>query len=110
MTLGTAREFRRAGLGSILVDRVLDMINKMPECGALYLHVITYNVGAIRLYERLGFSKVKEIEDYYSINNVNHNCYLYARYFHGNRGHKTIYDVMYDFATSILKNVLPWRN
>ncbi|KAL7460311.1 hypothetical protein ACHAXS_000774 [Conticribra weissflogii] len=109
MTLGTAREFRRAGLGSILVNRVVDMINKIPECGALYLHVITYNIGAIRLYERLGFSKVKEIEDYYSIKNVNHNCYLYARYFHGNRGHKTIYDVIYDLATSILKNVLPWR-
>ncbi|KAL3789080.1 hypothetical protein ACHAW5_009819 [Stephanodiscus triporus] len=50
--------------------------------GALYLHVITYNEGAIRLYERLGFVRVKEIKDYYLINSVNYDCYLYARYFH----------------------------
>lgn len=31
-------------------------------CGALYLHVITYNKGAIRMYERLGFKRVKKIE------------------------------------------------
>jgi ribosomal protein S18 acetylase RimI-like enzyme len=31
-------------------------------CGALYLHVITYNKGAIRMYERLGFMRVKKIE------------------------------------------------
>ena len=35
---------------------------KEVECGALYLHVITYNKGAIRLYEKLGFMKVKTIK------------------------------------------------
>eukprot|EP00970_Alexandrium_tamarense_P001008 scaffold109_cov193-Alexandrium_tamarense.AAC.10 len=35
MTLGTVREFRRTGLGSLLVERVVDMINTTPECGAL---------------------------------------------------------------------------
>eukprot|EP00956_Cyclotella_meneghiniana_P016686 scaffold26508_cov29-Cyclotella_meneghiniana.AAC.5 len=45
MTLGTVPEFRRFGLGSILVNRVVDMIETQPECGALYLHVITYNKG-----------------------------------------------------------------
>ena len=63
MTLGTTREFRRCGLGSVLVNRVVDTIEqKEEECGALYLHVITYNDGAIRLYERLGFMRVKEIK------------------------------------------------
>ncbi|KAL7543792.1 hypothetical protein ACHAXR_013171 [Thalassiosira sp. AJA248-18] len=87
MTLGTTREFRRCGLGSILVNRVVDMVEDREECGALYLHVITYNEGAIRLYERLRFSKVKDIKDYYSINSVNYDCYLYARYFHGESIH-----------------------
>ena len=66
MTLGTTREFRRCGLGSILVNKVVDMIqdqhNEDLICGALYLHVILYNKGAIRLYERLGFMKVKLIK------------------------------------------------
>ena len=65
MTLGTTREFRRCGLGSLLVNRVVDMIeeNEVEElCGALYLHVIIYNLCAIRLYERLGFMRVKKIK------------------------------------------------
>ena len=63
MTLGTTREFRRCGLGSMLVNKVVNMIQtKEVECGALYLHVITYNKGAIRLYEKLGFMKVKMIK------------------------------------------------
>ena len=122
MTLGTTREFRRCGLGSLLVNKVVNMIESQEEqlCGALYLHVIVYNLGAIRLYERLGFMMVKKIKgelfyisvcalfddeycltnnihligisldfscffviDYYTINSVNYDCYLYARYFHG---------------------------
>ena len=63
MTLGTTREFRRSGLGSVLVNKVVNMIQmKEVDCGALYLHVITYNKGAIRLYEKLGFMKVKMIK------------------------------------------------
>eukprot|EP00804_Cyclotella_cryptica_P020651 CCRYP_003471-RE/>CCRYP_003471-RE protein AED:0.20 eAED:0.20 QI:197/1/1/1/0.75/0.6/5/2458/445 len=103
MTLGTVPEFRRSGLGSILVNRVVDVINTRPECGALYLHVIVYNKGAMRLYERLSFLRVKEIQDYYTINNVNYNCFLYARYFHGNRGHRnSIYAIIIDFAVSLV--------
>lgn len=133
MTLGTVREFRRTGLGSLLVERVVDMINTTPECGALYLHVITYNEGAMKLYEKLGFAFVKEIKgetlwgggdcchiyyhlgdfltssaliDYYTINSINYDCYLYARYFHGNRGHRnSVYCVVYDFAATVL-NIL----
>mmetsp|Transcript_40481 Transcript_40481/g.71212 ORF Transcript_40481/g.71212 Transcript_40481/m.71212 type:complete len:221 (-) Transcript_40481:98-760(-) len=106
MTLGTSAEFRRCGLGSLLVNRVVDVIvRERGDCGALYLHVITYNEGAIRLYERLGFSKVKVIKDYYTINSVNYECYLYARYFHGNRGHKTTFGVLYDLATSIIRKL-----
>mmetsp|Transcript_10718 Transcript_10718/g.23741 ORF Transcript_10718/g.23741 Transcript_10718/m.23741 type:complete len:625 (+) Transcript_10718:189-2063(+) len=124
MTLGTCREFRRCGLGSLLVNRVVEMIEKKKTsiksrscsnhqeeeeeeglCGALYLHVITYNGGAMRLYERLGFTRVKEIQDYYTINSVNYDCYLYARYFHGNRGHQTTFDVLYGLASSIIRKL-----
>jgi ribosomal protein S18 acetylase RimI-like enzyme len=131
MTLGTSREFRRVGLGSILVNRVVDMIKSKHECGALYLHVITYNETAIKLYERLDFSRVKKIigegtsalnleqdfmsfiltlsvyylfSGYYTINSVNYDCYLYARYFHGNFGHKNS-EYLSNFARVILRKM-----
>lgn len=110
MTLGTTKEFRRFGLGSILVNKVVDMIQEQHNedliCGALYLHVILYNKGAIRLYERLGFMKVKLIKDYYTINSVNYDCYLYAKYFWGNRGHQTTVDLLYGYASSILHKLI----
>lgn len=108
MTLGTTRDFRRSGLGSILVERVANMVQSLPEVGTLHLHVITYNRGAIRLYEKLGFMRVKEIEGYYSINGIHYNCYLYARYFHGNMGHRSIYDVLVGYAQSVW-NYFAWK-
>ncbi|KAL7552049.1 hypothetical protein ACHAWF_015282 [Thalassiosira exigua] len=125
MTLGTDREFRRCGLGSKLVENAMEMVErggdgedddgddngdvgeggKRGPCGAAYLHVITYNEGAMRMYERLGFDRVKVIKDYYSINHVNYDCYLYARYFHGNRGHKSKLDMLYDLTASVLRTI-----
>jgi len=98
MTLGTSREFRRIGLGSLLVKRVIDLVERTHDCGALYLHVITYNKTAMKFYERLGFMFIKEIKDYYTINSVNFDCYLFARYFHGNWGHRTSYSIISNYV------------
>jgi hypothetical protein len=99
MTLGTARNFRRYGLGSMLIESIITMIENEGNTstttssssmgleendtyetamqkgralamygrptqltGVLYLHVIIYNTGAMRMYERLGFIRVKEIQ------------------------------------------------
>lgn len=65
MTLGTVQSKRKAGLGTQLVKMCMREVEADEECGALYLHVITFNEPAIRLYEKLGFDRVEEIEDYY---------------------------------------------
>lgn len=84
MTLGTVPEYRKCGLATTLVEQcVQDLITDDPNCGALYLHVSTSNDSAIRFYERLGFWRVQEIPDYYTIQGTLHNSYLYAKYFHG---------------------------
>ena len=62
MTLGTVLEFRHLKLATLLVQRVERMVQQDPTCGALYLHVITFNVAAIRFYEKLGFFRVTEIQ------------------------------------------------
>lgn len=84
MTLGTVPKYRNLGLGSILVERCVDVARRNRECGVIYLHVIKYNKGAIRFYEKLGFSRVTEIQDYYIIDGVKYNCYLYAKCLNGN--------------------------
>lgn len=62
MTLGTETEFRHARLATTLVKKCIQIVENDSQCGALYLHVITFNTAAIRLYERLGFYRVQEIE------------------------------------------------
>lgn len=83
MTVGVIAEFRNIDLGSTLVKRVISAVEVDKTCGTIYLHVIIHNIAAIRFYEKLGFYRVKEIQDYYKIDGENHNCYLYAKYFHG---------------------------
>ena len=106
MTLGTASEYRMAGLGSHLVQQCMDQVEQDPRCGALYLHVITHNQGAIRLYEKLGFYRVQEIPDYYDIDGEKYPCFLYAKYYHGNRGHRAIYRVFTRYLYSLVRQVL----
>lgn len=83
MTLGTVDRYRHAGLGTELVQKCVEQVQQDPSCGVLYLHVITFNQAAIRLYEKMGFYRVEEIVNYYLIDGRSHNCYVYAKYFHG---------------------------
>jgi ribosomal protein S18 acetylase RimI-like enzyme len=94
MTLGTVDEYRQAGLGTTLIQRCMEQVEQDSSCGALYLHVITDNQAAIRFYEKLGFYRVTEISNYYSIDGKLHSCYLYAKYYHGNRGHRDPYRLL----------------
>lgn len=82
MTVGTV--VKHAGLGTHLIQRCLqEQVEVDPSCGVVYLHVLCQNHAAIRMYEKLGFYRVQEIENYYNIDDVLHNCYLYAKYYHG---------------------------
>jgi ribosomal protein S18 acetylase RimI-like enzyme len=129
MTLGTVPEYRKIGLGSALVqeciiDKVILQQQQQQEqeqqhddnhntvdvensdkCGTCYLHVITSNHAAIRFYEKLGFYRVLQIDDYYDINGEKHACFLYAKYFHGNRGHRDVFKMLSRALWSVWKHV-----
>lgn len=81
MTLGCT--VRRIGLATTMIEECLNEVEHDELCGVVYLHVITDNAAAIRMYEQLGFYRVQEIENYYSIDDTLHNCFLYAKYYHG---------------------------
>lgn len=103
MTLGVIPSCRKAGLGSQLVERCQRLVESDPGCGVLYLHVITFNAGAIRLYEKLGFYRVEEIENYYTIDGRHYNAFLFAKYFHGNRGHRDLFSLLRESARTLWK-------
>jgi ribosomal protein S18 acetylase RimI-like enzyme len=84
MTLGSTQ--RRRGWGTTLVQLCLDRAMRDAHCGAVYLHVLTKNYAAIRLYEKMGFTRVHEVENYYWIDGQYYNCFLYAKFLSGNKG------------------------
>ena len=80
MTLGTVLSARRRGVASALLRRcVAHYESGDPGVGAVFLHVITYNRGALRFYEHHGFSLMTCVKGYYTINNRPHDCYVYFR-------------------------------
>jgi histone acetyltransferase MCC1 len=84
MTVGTT--IRHQGVGTIMIEQCIQQVQQDPSCGVLYLHVLITNIAAIQMYEQLGFDRVIEIPDYYTIDDVRYNCYLYAKYYNGNQG------------------------
>ena len=59
-----APEMRKVGLGSMLVERALEVMHEMgaDEC---VLEAESTNAGALRLYENLGFIRDKRLRRYY---------------------------------------------
>jgi ribosomal protein S18 acetylase RimI-like enzyme len=84
MTLGTVTEFRHSRLATTLIEKCIEIVENDSQCGALYLHVITFNTAAIRFYERLGFYRVKEIEGKSNLGGI-HNAFWKANSFFGSR-------------------------
>ena len=78
LTLGSATRYRRRGIAKELLRRCVLRAEAEAGCGAVYLHVITYNDAAIEFYERNDFSRLREIADYYRIDGASHACYVYA--------------------------------
>lgn len=80
LTLATNKMARRKGIGSALLRHVLDVAARCPDCGAVYLHVITYNQGAIDFYTRHGFTCVDRIENFYNIDGKHYDSFLFAKF------------------------------
>lgn len=83
LTLGLCSDYRRTGLGTELLMLTLKHARKNPDCGAVYLHVIHYNIPAIKFYERNGFTYLRELVEFYHIENIYHSSYLYVLHING---------------------------
>lgn len=71
MTLGVLAAYRGHGIGSKLLQSVLDYYEQekngplLAKVQEIYLHVQTNNHDALHFYERFGFEQGGKIENYY---------------------------------------------
>eukprot|EP00933_Yihiella_yeosuensis_P034481 TRINITY_DN27971_c0_g1_i1.p1 TRINITY_DN27971_c0_g1~~TRINITY_DN27971_c0_g1_i1.p1 ORF type:complete len:370 (+),score=65.19 TRINITY_DN27971_c0_g1_i1:77-1186(+) len=84
LTLGVADGFRRRGLAKeLLRQSILHVEQHMLHVKAVYLHVVTYNDAAVKLYESMGFQRIEHFPAFYVLHGSNYDSFLYALYLHG---------------------------
>lgn len=86
MYVNFTTKFIRYGVGSLLVSKCIEYAMNNKNCGAVYLHVITYNNVALKFYENNNFEYFKELDAFYHIDNVYYSAYLYVYYINGYEG------------------------
>nr|XP_043608859.1 N-alpha-acetyltransferase 50 [Erigeron canadensis] len=65
MTLGVLAPYRGLGIGTKLLNHVIDLSSKQ-NIGEIYLHVQTNNEDAISFYKKFGFEITETIQNYYT--------------------------------------------
>ncbi|NP_001155571.1 N-acetyltransferase-like [Acyrthosiphon pisum] len=65
MTLGCLSQYRRLGIGSMMVEHVLNYVESDGTFDSVYLHVQLNNDSAIKFYKKFGFEIVETKEHYY---------------------------------------------
>ncbi|KAK0163617.1 hypothetical protein PV327_007283 [Microctonus hyperodae] len=65
MTLGCLSPYRRLGIGTVMVQHVLNFVDKDNNFDSIFLHVQVNNEGAIDFYKKFGFEIVETKQHYY---------------------------------------------
>ncbi|KAJ0032057.1 hypothetical protein Pint_12710 [Pistacia integerrima] len=78
MTLGVLAPYRGLGIGTKLLNHVLDLCSKQ-NISEVYLHVQTNNEEAINFYKKFGFEITDTIQNYYT-NITPPDCYVVTKF------------------------------
>lgn len=65
MTLGCLAPYRRLGIGTKMVEHVLNFVTKDGNFDSIFLHVQVNNESAIEFYKKFGFEVVETKQHYY---------------------------------------------
>lgn len=76
VSIAVLEEYRRKGIGTALLESSMRSMKNEYNADEVYLEVRVSNYAAIRLYEKLGFKKVKVLKSYYA---DGEDAYLMAR-------------------------------
>ncbi|XP_057248405.1 uncharacterized protein LOC104887712 isoform X2 [Beta vulgaris subsp. vulgaris] len=79
MTLGVLAPYRGLGVGTKLLNHVLELSAKQ-NISEIYLHVQTNNEEAMNFYKKFGFEITDTIHNYYT-NITPPDCYVVTKYF-----------------------------
>lgn len=101
LILGVVKEYRRQGLAGILLQNLINSLNKRGTCKAIYLHVLFSNRQAIKFYEGKKFQYRAHLPQYYYIEGQNLDGYCFALYINGGYPPFTISD----FLSNLWKNL-----
>ena len=64
--IGVLEDYRRLGIGTLLIKEIIKNLKNYSHVKELYLHVQESNTGAYKFYNQLGFKFVKTIKKFYS--------------------------------------------
>lgn len=95
MTLGCLSQYRRLGVGSMLMQYVLSYAENNGTFDSVYLHVNTVNDIAMKLYKKFGFKITEFVKHYYGYNVKDADAFIMERRLHpkklnGRRDHHSI--------------------
>ena len=82
---GVLSRWRRQGLGSHLMDHLIDYVNKQTNCKVIYLHVEVENQSAISFYTYKDFVQFCRVPGYYTINGEPVDGFLYIKCCNGSQ-------------------------
>lgn len=115
LTIGCIPELRRSGLASKLVNMCVEYSTSNPKCGAVYLHVLTTNQAAIKLYEKNSFIFYHTRYNYYDIEGEKCSAYLYLLPLNNFIARVSLFHQIWlvcdDFVAQVgsaLRNILSW--
>ncbi|RWS14161.1 hypothetical protein B4U79_07773 [Dinothrombium tinctorium] len=110
LTLGVVKEYRRNGIATLLLDNLIDhLTNTAKDTKAVYLHVLTTNIVAIRFYEKRQFRKHLCLPLYYYIDGEGwKDGYSYVLYINGGQ---PPWILIYPFLFRMISfKLLPFKN
>lgn len=110
LSIGVVKEYRRHGIGSLLLDSLLCHITtpERQNCKAVYLHVLTTNFAAMQFYEKRRFTQFRYLPLYYAIKGTHRDGFSYVLYINGGEPPWTFIDAL-KFIGGKLSQVQPCK-
>ncbi len=77
--MGVHRNFRKEGLGRLLIESIVDWVKNHTIIEQIDLWVLSNNTPAISLYKKLGFQKIGEIQDMFRVDGLSYNSIMMTK-------------------------------